>query len=50
MLSFLCLSATTAGADGGLGDDFSLVCVCVRRELWRARLVDPSQHITESLR
>lgn len=24
--------------------------VCVRRELWGARLVDPSQHITESLR
>lgn len=50
MLDSLCLSAATAGADGRLGDDFSLLCVSVRRELQEARLVDPSQNITESLR
>lgn len=50
MLSSFCLPATTAGADGALGDVFSLLCVCVRRELQGATLVDQSQHITESLR
>lgn len=50
MLISLCLPATTAGADGGLGDAFSLLCVCVKTELQGARLVHPSQHITESLR
>jgi len=41
VVSSLFLSATTAGADGGLGDAFFLLCVCVRRELWGTRLEDP---------